>query len=268
MQHGDRWTLATLTTAISAALNDASNARWETTDIAAAIQEAVREARADWPDERIDSSETYSDTDYRYDLPVWAERVIEVWFEPLTSGEPRFQVPAKWWRQEGTELVFKRAWKTYNGQAMYIHCLAYPTNLLTESKTNGAIADTTTKDLTSAASTFTTDGVRAGDEVIIAETGYAGNGTYYVETVADTTLTLDRAPGTVGTNLDFTVAEYTDIPYKYIRYFSMAWLYEWAARNKPGRDVEENLRWAAYYRQLADRALEEAQRQRRAVRRY
>jgi hypothetical protein len=267
--HGDRWTLADLTAALAANLDDAGHARWAAALKASAIREAIREARGYWWDERVSTRHAYSEDTFRYDLPAACEKVVAVWFEPTSDSDPRVQVPSDWWLQEGSELVFVKSFSQYDGQEMYIHYLAFPTTLLTLSVTNGGVASVTTRALTSAGETFITKGVRVGDAVLVNETGYAGNGTYYVDTVdSETQLTLDRAPGTVGTNLDFTVAQYTDVPYNYIMYFAMAWLYEVSARNKPGRDIDELLKLASYYRALAARDLEQKSRMARSMRRY
>lgn len=267
--HGDKWTLADLTTALASNLDDASHTRWASTLKATAIREAIREARGYWWDERVSTRHTYDDDDFRYDLPLACEKVVAVWFEPTDSSLPRYQIPNDWWYQDRTELVFVKSFTKYDGQQMYIHYLSFPTTLLTLSLTDGAVASTTTRALTSATATIISAGVRAGDSIIINETGYAGNDTYYVDSVDSTTqVTLDRAPGTIGTNLDFTVALYTDVPYNYLMYFSMAWLYEVSARNKPGRDIDELLKLAAYYRALAARDLEQKSRMARSMRRY
>jgi len=267
--YGDKWTLAELIVDVSDALHDSTNVRWASTDVEKAINQAIRFARQEWREERIDDTNTYSDDDFRYDLPPVCERVVEVWFEPTDDYSPRYQVPATWWRQEGTELVFIRNYPEYDGETMYIVYLVNANNLLDIDLTNGAIATATATALTSVGSTFTTDGVRPGDEVIIYKAAYAGNGTYYVVSVtSETELKLHKAPGTVGTDLTFYVAHYTDMPYGYLVYFSMAWLYEHSARNKPGFDVEEVIRWSAYYRQLADKAMRDMQRAAKGRRRY
>jgi hypothetical protein len=64
-------------------------------------------------------------------------------------------------------------------------------------------------------------------------------------------LTLQKAPGTIGTGISYYVAEATDMPYEYLIVAALAELYEMASRNRPGVEVEECIRWSNYYRQLA-----------------
>ena len=265
---GNKWTLAQLESEVANFMDDASYARWSQDNVDEAIRAALRAAPPKWWEERIDDSNTYSEDDFRYDLPPACVSVEEVWFEPVDSDKPRYFVEPRFWRIEGEELVFTGSYSKYDGQTMYILYVVYPINLLTESKTNGGIASTTTKDLTSSGSTFVTDGVKVGDAVVISESDYAGNGTYYVATVAEATLTLHKAPGTAGTNLDFTVALYTDLPLTYVQYYSAAYLYELAARNRPGVEVDEYLRFSTYYRQLAEQELRKQRKPRAARRRY
>lgn len=250
---GNTWTLSDLTTEVSNFMDDASNARWSTTDVARAIRAAIRSAPPKWWEERLDDSNTYDEEDFRYDLPPACQRVEEVWFAPLSEDKPRYFVVPTVWHTEGTELVFTDSLHNYHGKTMYILYIVHPTNLLTLSITNGAIASATAVALTSSGETFITKGVRVGDAVIINETNYDGNGTYYVKSVdSETQLTLHKAPGATGTDLDCTVAQYTDVPVEYIIYYAAGQLFENAARNRPGVEIDQALTLARYYRSLAE----------------
>lgn len=267
---GEKWTLADLRVGISGALDDSANARWSATEVDDAIREAIRLGRQKWGDERVDDTQTYDDDDFRYDLPKGCEKVLFVYFAPISDTDPRHEVSPATWHQEGTELVFTRSYATYDQQTMYIHYLTFPANLLSISLADGAVATAVTTALTSAAATFTTaPKVREGDEVIIYKAAYAGNGTYYVVSIDSATqLTLNKAPGAIGATLTYYVAHYTDMPYTYLKFQAMAELYQLDARNRPGRNVEERLRWAAWYDAKADRAMRDMLRKRRALRRY
>lgn len=267
--YGNKYTLAQLAADLDTRMNDAADTHWTQAQKNLAIQTALRNAEGQWWDERIDDTNTYSTDGFRYTLPPICQGVEAVYFEPMSSDEARgFVVPSSY-HIEGDTLVFSKKSYNYDGQKMYIVYLAYPTNLLTLSGTNGAIATTTTKALTSSAETFLTKGTRVGDAVIINESGYAGNGTYYVASVdSETQLTLHKAPGTVGTSLDFTVAQYTDMPYEYIINAAMAEMYEMALRDRPGVEVTKYVQFATYYRELAQQALRKHARPPNPYRRY
>ena len=250
---GQRYTLAQLNALLDSWVNDSTDTRWTATEKNLAIQSAILAARGNWEEERIDSSNTYDASTYRYDLPPACHRVLEVQFEPDDSDCPRYSISPAQWSIEGDELVFDYSYRDYDGHTMYIIYTVLPTNLLTLSKTDGVIASTTATALTSASSTFVTSNVLVGDAVIINETAYAGNGTYYVKSVdSETQLTLHQAPGAAGNNLDFSVSQYTDMPLNYLKYASMAELYEMAFRNAPGVEIDSNIKMATYYHQLAD----------------
>jgi len=165
------------------------------------------------------------------------------------------------WNIDNYELVFEQAFPKYDGQTLYIAYFVYPNNLLHLTAADGVVSGAT---LTSTTSTFSTYLVLPGDEVHI--TGDSGH--YYVKTVdSETQLTLHDSP-TAGSSKTFYVARYTDMPFTYLTYRAMAELYEMASRNKPGVEVEENMRWATYYRQLATRELELKRRTPSVYRRY
>ena len=250
---GQRYTLTQLNTLLGGWVNDAADTRWTSAEKNSAIQSAILAARGNWEEERIDSSNTYDDETYRYDLPPACHRVLAVQFEPNDSDYPRYEISPGQWGVEGNELVFNYSYTNYDGHTMYIIYTALPTNLLTLSGVDGVIASVTATALTSAASTFITNLTLIGDAVIITENNYAGNGTYYVKSVdSETQLTLDKAPGAAATALNFTVGQYTDMPLTYIKYASMAELYEMSFRNAPGLEIDSNIKMATYYRQLAD----------------
>jgi hypothetical protein len=269
MPVGNKWTLAELNSIVDNFMNDTTDTRWTSAQKDTAIRMALLDAPPRWWEIRIDDTNTYDEDDYRYDLPPACEWVEEVWFEPLSTDKPRYLVSPTSWHVEEDELVFTDRYSKYDGQTIYIVYGVYPTNLLTLSKTDGVVASTTATALTSAGSTFITSGVRVGDAVVINETSYDGNGTYYVESVdSETQLTLHKAPGTAGSSLDFTVAYYTDLPVTYIRLYAAAELYEVIARNSPGLEIDEVLRLAQYYREKAEEELRKKSRAHRARRSF
>lgn len=254
---GQQWTLAQLVTKLGVMIDDASDVRWSSTQKELALQMAILSARFSWLEERLDDTNTYSINTYRYTIPPACYKVIALYFEPTDSTEPRHEINSTVWHIENDKIVFTYAYDDYDGQTMYIVYSVLPGNLLTISLTDGAVASATTAAITSATATFITDEVLIGDTVIINESGYAGNGTYYIESVdSETQLTLHDVPGTIGTSLDFTVSQYTDMPVDYLMHSSMGELYEIAMRNAPGKEIENNIKMAVYYRQLAARDLE------------
>jgi len=84
---------------------------------------------------------------------------------------------------------------------------------------------------------------------------------------SETTLFVHKAM-TAGDTLAYSVAPYTDMPAMYLVYFATAELYERASRNRPGVEVDENLRFSAYYRQLAAQELRRQRKTHRPRRRY
>lgn len=269
MLKGSTWDLAYLVAEVGAELDDAGHGQWSSASKERAIRSAVRAAAGEWWEIRIDDTHTYSHTTHRYALPVGCVRILEVWFEPFSTTKPRRFVSPTSWRVEGDYLVFIKPIVRYTNRTMYITYRIEPSNLLDIDTNDGVIASSTATALTSAGATFSTKGVRMGDAVVINETGYAGNGTYYVVSIdSETQLTLHKAPGTAGATLDYNVAHLTDLPYKYLIYYAMSELYEVAARNRPGVQEDEYLRWASYYKQLAAMELKKKQRHHKGRRTY
>jgi len=261
-KRGVLYTLGQIVDDLSIRLDDESDTRWTEAQKQLAVKVAVRRARGRWWEERLDDTNTYDDTTFRYSLPPACESVEALYFEPISSDLPRVFVSPSRWHIEGTTLVFDKPFHTYDGKTLYIHYLVYLANLLDVTANDGSISGNT---LTSSGSTFVTDGVQEGDEVEIS--GDSG-GPYYVSSVdSETQLTLHKSP-TAGDSKTFYVARYTDMPYEYLIYAAMAELYEMAARNRPGIEVEENIRWATYYRQLADQALRSQARHPKPLRRF
>lgn len=261
-KRGVLWSLSQITTDLGVRLDDAAHTRWSATQKNMAVKSSVLQARGRWWEERLDDTQTYDAEDYRYNLPPACEEVSTVYFAALSDGDPRYFVPPSRWHLEGTELVFDKSIRAYDGQTLYIYYTVYYANLLSVTAADGVAASTA---FSSATSTFVTSGVQEGDEVEIS--GDSG-GPYYVSSVtSNTALVLHKAP-TAGTSLTFYVAYYTDLPYEYLIYAAMAELYEMASRNRPGVEVEENVQWATYYRQLAGRTLVQQARHPKQQRRY
>jgi len=259
---GSTYTLATIVTDLSTRLDDSSHVRWTQAEKNLAVKTAIRLARGTWHEERLDDTNTYDSETYRYTLPVNCERILSVYFAPENSDEPRRLVVPSMYHREGNTLVFTLPYPYYDGNTMYISYIVYPNNLITCSASDGVVAST---GLTSATSTFITSGVCVGDEVEI--TGDTG-GPYYVSSItSETVLVLHKAP-TAGSSKTFYIARYTDLPYEYLIFGAMGELHEMAARNRPGVEVEELVKWASYYRSMAEEVLKKQARHRSSVRSY
>jgi len=256
-------TLAQLKTEVASFIDDASYTRWSEADVTAAIYAAMRNAPPAWWEDRIDDTHTYSDSTYRYALPPVCETVEEVWFEPLSSDKPRRLVVPSSWHIEGDELVFTETYSKYDGQTLYMHYVVFPQHVLSISNTDGEVsAGTGLNVFSSDDSTFITDGVLPGDALVLTQ------GTFYVKEVLEETALEVHKDMAEGSTLPFSVAYYTDVPIMYLLYFATAELYERASRNRPGVEVDENLRFSAYYRQLAAQELRRQRKTHRPRRRY
>lgn len=259
---GNKWTLAQLRTEVETFMDDTTNARWSQDDVDRAIRAAIRSAPPKWWEERIDDAHTYDEETFRYLLPPICASVEEVWFEPLSSDKPRKFVVPSVWHIEGNYLVFTDSYSKYDGQTMYLLYAVYPTNLLSVSGSDGVVDSGDLDALASATSEFVTDGVQVGDSVELAQ------GTFYVESVdSETQLTLHKDMS-AGTSLSFYIARYTDLPVTYVQYYAAAMLYEAAARNRPGIEIDDYLTMARYYRSLAEMELNRQRKARPVRRRY
>jgi len=58
------------------------------------------------------------------------------------------------------------------------------------------------------------------------------------------------------------------MPLTYIKYASMAELYEMSFRNAPGLEIDSNIKMAMYYRQLADNEIRKFSRRSSTHRNY
>jgi hypothetical protein len=111
--------------------------------------------------------------------------------------------------------------------------------------------------------------IKEGDVLEIIEDEYDGAGEYYIREVVDTeTWELDRAPGVADSGLDYTIGYTTTLPLMYLVNMTMAYLYEKAMRDRPGVVEESYIRFASYYRQLANQELKYQLRHGRARRRH
>jgi hypothetical protein len=265
---GQLWTLAQLNSRLDTAIDDSSDLRWSSAQKDTAIKTAILSVGPKWLEERIDDTNTYSDDTYRYNMPPACYRVISLAFSDPNDGM-RYSVNPTTWHVEGSEIVFTYEYEKYDGETMYILYHVLPSNLLTLSMTTAAVASIITKALTCAGETFITKGVLVGDPVIINEGSYAGNGTYYVASVdSETQVTLHKAPGTIGTNLDCTIAQYTDLPIDYVIAKSKAELYMLTVMNAPGQEIDTNIKLASYHEQLANAILQKRERRSNPSRSY
>ncbi len=259
----NKWTLAELKTEVAAFMNDTSYTRWSESDVERAINLAIRNAPPAWWEERIDDSHTYDMETFRYALPPACEAVEEVWFEPLDSSKPRKLVVPTSWHVEGNELVFTESYSKYDGQTLYMHYIVFPQHVTDIYGIDGKVGSDELDLLESASSSFITDGVRVGDSVLIEGAEF-----FVKEVSGETELYLHKEASESGTSLTFYIARYTDLPIMYILYFAAAMLYEAAARNRPGVEVDENLRLSSWYRQLATQELNRQRKARKPRRRY
>lgn len=257
-----KYTLSQVRTDVSIRMDDSSDVRWTAAQKNLAITSAIRKAAGQWWEERIDDSNTYVTTTFRYALPPACKSVECVHFAGSTSTSPRVWASPTRWHIEDDYLVFDQAITAGNNRTMYITYLVYQANLLDISKTDGVASGT---DFGSITSTFIASGVQIGDELEIE--GDQG-GPYYVSGIEmPLVLNLHKAP-TAASALTFHVARYTDMPYEYLVYGAMAELYEMASRNRPGVEVEEQIRWATYYRQMAENELKKHRKHTNPQRRF
>jgi hypothetical protein len=233
-------------------VNDVAFARWSSATMDTAIRRAIDMARNRWWETRIDDTQTYSYSTFSYALPPACERIVDVYFEPTDSYSPQKICLPKFWRMDAGSLYFTESFPEYDGNTLYIYYQVPAGQLLNVTAADGVIATNT---LTSATATFITNGVKEGDSVELYKSAYAGNGTYYVVSVtSETVLVMNESPGT-GSSVTYYVARYTDVPEQYILNAAKGWLYEWVANNKPGREIQDNLQRAAYYKQVAEMEL-------------
>jgi len=260
---GNKWTLADLRNEVESFMDDTGNTRWSDDDFNRAIRAAVRSAPPKWWEEREDDSHTYDEETFRYALPPACASVEELWFEPLSSDKPRKFVVPNVWHVEGNYLVFTDTYPKYDGQTLYFRYIVYPTNLLTVTDDDGKVEAGDLDAFKDTDATFITNGVRVGDPVEVGT-----QGTFYVESVdSETQLTLHKDM-TAATDITYYVARYTDLPVTYVQYYAAAMLYEAAARNRPGVELEDYLTLARYYRSLAELELNKQRKPRPVRRRY
>jgi len=259
------WDLVEINREVAAYMDDVQNVRWSSADVDRAIKMAVRSAAFIWFEERIDDTNTYAVAIQRYALPVICENVLEVWLGPLTATDPKHFIPMSSWRVEGTTLVMQNVFTAYAGKTMYIYYIVRASSLIDGDRADGATNTDTS--FISAGSDFVTNDVRPGDALVI--TSGADAGTFYVVSVTNlTTLVLHKATTATAGALNFHIAHFTDLPHDYLVHFAMAWLFELAARNRPGVESADITQWANYYRQLTDLDLRRNARRPRAIKRY
>lgn len=259
---GTTYTLYDILEDINANLYESADSLWTPSQKKNAIQKAVRDARPEWWEERIDDTHTYDYTQHRYDLPPACAIVEAVSVSAPNPGNPRKDIPAIDWHIEGDELVFEESHPQYNGETLYIIYLYYQKNLLDISG-DDLVSVAGSAQVTSDSSTFITDGVEAGDRLI-----KGGVNEYYVVSVdSETQLTLNEEMEMNGIS-SFTVAGYTDMPHEYLVSKAMAELYLASAMNRPGAEVENAIQLSDYYRQLARQALQRNRRHPKPRRMY
>ena len=111
---------------------------------------------------------------------------------------------------------------------------------------------------------FINEGVREGDEIFMQ-----GLTSYYVRRVlSDSTLIMDREADVTLNNVEYYLAYWTDLPFSYISNYAKAHLYEIAAMNRPGVEVEETINISTYFRNIAYDELNRMRRSYRTRRQY
>jgi hypothetical protein len=163
------------------------------------------------------------------------------------------------WYVSGDEIVFSQKLRKYDGYTLKINYLVYPNNLLNCEGTDGeTYFDGNTNLYLLASLEMNFSEARVGDEAVLSVGG--AENPFYVQAVLDAHTVALHKPVSDASAVMFHIAKYTDLPYEYLMYASMAELYEMVSRNRPGIEVDEGIRWATYYRQLADMVLNQQQR--------
>lgn len=240
-----RWSVSSLVDQISKDMKDDSFVRWLRTDYVQAIKGAVLLAQGYWSEEQEDASLTYDMNVSRYTLPSNIGEITTVSIYDTYMESIRL-VPSTVWKVISNTLVFSKNMSSYDGGTIHIVYRVNHSNILEVSGTDGVISGYT---LTSASSSFITDDVNVCDEVIVN-----GETAYVTEVVSDTELTLSTQL-TAGSSLSFSVAEYTKLPFAYLKPAVIAELYELSARNKPGLEISQNFQLAAYYKSIAEKEI-------------
>lgn len=266
---GALWTLSQLNSFVDTAISDGGNVRWTSAEKDTAICAAILSAHGYTWEERIDSEHTWDMNTQRYAVPAGCVSVREIYFEDRRgSGYPRkFIVPTSW-SVEGTTIVFsaRSRYRKYQGVTMYITYNVYQGHLL-----NIGAADlvTTANDatVTSATGDWLTKAVLIGDSFEII--GGADAGIYFVSSVTNgTTIELHTELTANAVAQVFRIAYYTNLSAIYVNYYAMSELYELAARNRPGVEIDETLRLAAWNKQLAQVELERIRKRPKGIRMY
>ena len=263
----NKYSLAELNTQLALYIKDVVHIRWTVTDLNFAIRQALMEAHGRWWEERV-AQDTYIYTTDFYDLPPACVNVEEVWFADSTAptAMAKFVPPSAWCHSVGY-LQFTKRFPAYDGYWFFMVYRAYPTNLLTLTHADGVIAAGALTVLTSALGDFINQGVREGDAYFQGSLPGVGMDGYVREVRNATTLELDRAQ-TAGAGMTYWIAPFTEVPYMYIMYQATANLLELGSRNRPGVTIDESLRLATYYRQLADNEIKRLRRPYETRRRY
>jgi hypothetical protein len=257
MMNRNRYTLAEVEASLSRQLQDEAHDQWPQAIKIEAIVNAVRDSDGFWFEERVDDTHTYSTSIFEYALPPGCVSVEDV--EMVVSGKLVY-VSREAWAVSNGRLRFPRPLPTHSGRNIRVTYIAHNNNVTEVSGSDGVIASS---ELSSSSSKFVTHGVRRGDPVTVG-----GSTTYIVSSViSETKLELWGSP-VPGSGLSFVVAPDTDLPWEYLVDKSLAFLYEWAARNVPGVDEDNYIRWSSYYRQLAAQEIREKAKRPAARRRY
>lgn len=259
---GVTYTLDDLVSELNTRMDDASNDRWTESQKQLSVQLAVSSASPRWWEERIDDKHTYDYQQPRYELPPGWVSIEEVRFEPIDVGDDRHFVVPSTFHIEGNELVFEKNYISYNDNTLYIIYTYYPRTLLDVSGTSGEVQSDGVSFVDSSA-TFITDGVKAGDAIVIE-----GDGRYIIQEVTFEDEVVLRTEAEEDTGLTYYIAYYTDIPKEYLLNYAMSEMYMMATRNRPGVEIESSIRLSNYHRQLAIETLEENRMRGKSRRRY
>lgn len=256
--YGEKHTLTELVANVAEALNDSGHVYWTAAMLASAINRAIRDAGADWLDEKVDASQVWDSDTFTYTLPADMENLMGVYLEK--DDGMLFTVPPTVYVVEGSSLRIRRRMPDldmYDGQALHIVYEARPIRLLTCEASDGVVANNT---ITSVLADL--EYVRPGDEGEIEGTAVL------VTHVNVGTKTVTFTPTVANNNAaDFWFAKWTTVPEPYIVNYAMAVAYETGSRAKTGMEVDEALKRGAYHRQIAADSLDKFKRPQRPVRR-
>lgn len=252
-------TLKELKLAIAAMLrDDPPFTRWTPRDYGWAINRAIDAAWPSWYKESTDTSLTYAEDTFEYDVPAGIDGIVALELEPLSESRPyKFLTD---WRVHNEKIYLSKNYAGYDGQKLRLKT-AQRTTLFRNIGSDGyyykddGVATDATKTFTSVTGKFSTDGVTAGDWLLIYEgNGDANNGAYKIASVdSETQLTLVTSAGD-GTGLTYSIQnddDTTDVPLAYMLHMTAYFLFLLWGHKGWNKDIEAASQWAQYHYEQA-----------------